>query len=139
MDIDHVCIAVRNIDKTGEHLSRFLGYSAKTRKVTNTRQKVVVQFYQKPGSIDIKLIEPSSKDSPLIPFLKKGEGLHHLGMKVDKVDKALNELSDLGAIINTQPEPGEAFDDEQIAFTYLGGGLNIEIFDTDKRRDLLTS
>ena len=69
--------------------------------------------------------------------MKKGEGLHHLGFQVDSVTTALDDLAGLGAIINTQAEPGEAFDDESIAFTYLGGGLNIEIFDTDKRRGLL--
>ena len=68
MKLDHVCIAVRSIDKTGAHLEKFLGYSAKTEKVTNTRQKVVVCFFSKAGSIDIKLIEPGGADSPLIPF-----------------------------------------------------------------------
>ena len=137
MDLDHICIAVRNIDKTAAHLEKFLGYSAKTEKVINTRQKVVVQFFIKQGSLDIKLIQASDLDSPLIDFIKKGEGLHHLGFKVEQVESALNEFKQLGAIINTEAEPGEAFDDELIAFTYLGRGLNIEMFDTEKRRSLL--
>ncbi len=139
MNLDHVCIAVKKIDRTAEHLSKFLGYSAKTEKVENTRQQVVVQFFAKKGSMDIKLIEPASMKSPLVTFLKKGEGIHHLGFKVDNVNESLNDFSSLGAIINTEPQPGEAFDDELIAFTYLGHGLNVELFDTDKRRNLLTS
>lgn len=137
MDLDHIGIAVKNIDKTAQHLSRFLGYEAKTSKVTNTRQKVVVQFFAKQGSLDIKLIAPSELDSPLVAFIKKGEGLHHLGFKAEQVASTLSELEQLGAIINTQAEPGEAFDDELIGFSYLGRGLNIEIIDTDKRRNSL--
>ena len=38
-----------------------------------------------PGSIDIKLIEPSGESSPLWQFLKRGEGLHHLCFRTDDV------------------------------------------------------
>jgi methylmalonyl-CoA/ethylmalonyl-CoA epimerase len=31
----------------------------------------------------------------------------------------------------TPPEPGEAFEDEDIAFVFAGGGLNIELIATD--------
>jgi methylmalonyl-CoA/ethylmalonyl-CoA epimerase len=137
MDLDHICIAVKNIDKTAQHLQKFIGYCAQTSKVINSRQKVVVQFFRKQGSLDLKLIEPSEPSSPLMAFIKKGEGLHHLGFKVEQVEAALTELKQLGAIINTQAEPGEAFDDELIGFSYLGRGLNIEIIDTDKRRNRL--
>ncbi len=137
MDLDHICIAVRNISKTAQHLQKFLGYRAKTAKVTNSRQKVFVQFFSKQGSLDLKLIEPSEASSPLVVFIKKGEGLHHLGFKVEQVETTLSQFKQLGAIINTQAEPGEAFEDELIGFSYLGRGLNIELIDTDKRRNLL--
>jgi methylmalonyl-CoA/ethylmalonyl-CoA epimerase len=35
--------------------------------------------------------------------------------------------------ILTPPQPGEAFEDEKIAFVYAGDGLSIELIDTDKR------
>ena len=100
----------------------------------NTRQEVVVQFLQKRGSIDIKLIEPSNPQSPLIEFLKKGGGLHHVCFKAENGQQAIQELIDGGARLIAEPEPGEAFDDHLIAFLYLGFGLNIEVIDTDSRR-----
>lgn len=137
MRIDHVCVAVRSIDKAVPRLCQLLGFSPKTSKVTNTRQKVNVQFLQRPGSIDVKLIEPSGEASPLWQFLKRGEGLHHLCFKVDDVQAQLSELEKLGLRVLAQPAPGEAFDDGLIAFGYAGAGLNVELIDTDRRRNLL--
>lgn len=136
MQIDHVCVAVRSIDKSAPKLCELLGFTVKTGKVTNTRQQVNVQFLQRPGSIDIKLIEPSAEESPLWQFLKRGEGLHHLCFKADDVRSQLAALEKLGLRVLAQPAPGEAFDEELIAFGYAGSGLNIELIDTDKRRDL---
>lgn len=137
MRIDHVCVAVRSIDKSVPRLCQLLGFSAKTGKVTNTRQQVNVLFLQRPGSIDIKLIEPSGEESPLWQFLKRGEGLHHLCFKVDDVRTQLVDLEKLGLRVLAQPAPGEAFDDGLIAFGYAGAGLNVELIDTDRRRNLL--
>ncbi len=137
MELDHICHAVRKIDAASSVLTRFLGYQPKTEKVENTRQQVVVQFFSKPGALDIKLIEPSNRDSPLVAFLKKGEGLHHLGYKVDDVSESLETLKAQGARITAEPQPGEAFDEELIAFAYLGSGLSVELIDTDKRRNLI--
>ena len=114
-----------------------LGYVRKTEKVTNTRQRVHVVFLSKPGSIDIKLIEPSDAESPLWEFMKKGGGLHHLAFKTDDVSAGCEELATRGARVTAAPQPGEAFDDHDIAFLYLGLGLSIELVDTDIRRALI--
>lgn len=134
MNLDHICIAVRNIDKARDRICSLLDFEPRTDKVVNTRQEVVVQFLKKPGSIDIKLIEPSNPESPLIEFLKNGGGLHHICFKAENGQKAIQKLTDGGARLITEPEPGEAFDDNLIAFLYLGFGLNIEVIDTDSRR-----
>ena len=45
------------------------------------------------------------------------------------------ELKDEGFRILAGPEPGEAFNNEDIAFIYATQGLNIELIDTDKRAE----
>ncbi len=133
-DLDHICLAVRSIEKAADKICQYLGYEIKTKKILNTKQDVYVQFLGKPGSIDFKLIMPGSLKSPIISFLKKnGEGLHHVGLKTDNVKKALEEVKKKGAISTLPPEKGEAFCNELIAFAYLGNGLNAEFIDTDKR------
>ncbi len=138
MQIDHVCVAVKSIEKSAPRLCDLLGFTTRTGKVTNTRQQVNVQFLYRPGSIDIKLIEPASEASPLWQFLKRGEGLHHVCFKTTNVTAQLASLEKLGLRVLAQPAPGEAFDDELIAFGYAGAGLNIELIDTDRRRELLS-
>jgi len=137
MKLDHICLAVRKIDAAGIALTKYLGYAAKTEKVENTRQQVIVQFFSKPEELDIKLIEPSNSRSPLVSFLKKGEGLHHLGYRVNDVVGSLEQLKTLGVRVTTPPQAGEAFDEELIAFAYIGSGLNVELIDTDKRRNFI--
>ena len=137
MKLDHICYAVRSIEVTAKILEKYLGYRIRTNKVLNTRQQVYVQFFSKNRSIDIKLIEPADNRSPLINFLKKSEGLHHLGFKTSDVTTEFNSLKSKGVRMTAKPQPGEAFDEELIAFAYLGGGVSIELIDTDKRRDEL--
>jgi methylmalonyl-CoA/ethylmalonyl-CoA epimerase len=132
--LDHVCLAVRRIAPARAMLERMLGYRARTEPVLNTRQQVVVQFMGKEGSIDIKLIEPANLESPLVEFLKRGGGgLHHLAFRTQSVADAVAELAGKGAKIVAPPQPGEAFSDADIAFAFLGFGLNAELIDTDER------
>jgi len=137
VQLDHVCIAVRSIDSAVAKVATLLGYSVRTERVTNSRQKVNVVFLSKPGSIDIKLIEPATEDSPLWASLRKGEGLHHLCFRTDNTTATLQELAGRGLRILSHPAPGEAFNDHLIAFGYAGCGLNIEVIDTDERRGAL--
>lgn len=134
MDLDHICIAVRKIDPARKKLCSMLGYTVRTEKITNTRQEVIVQFLHKLGSIDLKLIEPSGPTSPLIEFVKRGGGLHHLCFRAEDGKTSIQKLTGSGARLTTKPEPGEAFNDHLISFLYLGFGLNIEVIDTDERR-----
>ena len=138
--LDHVCLAVRKIAPARQLLERVLGYRPRTEPVENTRQQVNVQFMSKAGSIDIKLIEPSTPTSPLIDFIKKsGGGLHHLAFHTHSVEAPAGDLEQKGCRIVAAPAPGEAFDEALIAFAFLGAGLNIELIDTDQRRAELTS
>lgn len=137
MQIDHICIAVRSIDAAVAKLCPMFGYTQRTGKVTNTRQKVNVVFMRRKGSLDLKLIEPSGEDSTLWQFLRKGEGLHHVCFLADDTTRGLQELQEHGLRVLSPPAPGEAFDDGLIAFGYAGFGLNVEVIDTNVRRDEL--
>jgi len=138
MHIDHLAIAVRDVEQAADRLCSMFGYARATTKVTNTRQDVNVLFLRKSGSLELKLIEPASAASPLWEFVRKGGGLHHVCFKVADVAEACTDLSARGARLLASPQPGEAFDDGLIAFLYAGLGLNVEVIATDGRRALLT-
>ena len=69
--------------------------------------------------------------------MKKGGGLHHLCFKCDNLSKKIVELNQMGLRTLIPPEPGEAFENNNIAFIYARQGLNIELIDTDKKAKLL--
>jgi len=133
--LDHLCLAVRRIAPARDMLQRLFGYEVRTDPVENTRQQVIVQFMRKAGTIDIKLIEPSSPQSPLVEFLKgSGGGLHHLAFRTESVAAGIEDLVAKNARVVAKPQPGEAFDDTDIAFLFVGMGLNVELIETDRRR-----
>ena len=133
MILDHVGIAVRSIERSIEHWAEVFGYEQATEVVLNTRQNVRVVFLAKPGSMQVKLIEPTDPTSPVHAFTQRGGGLHHLCFRCDSVDAEVARLVALGLRVLAPPEPGEAFDNEMIAFVYAGDGLNVELIDTVRR------
>jgi len=141
MIIDHLGLVVRSIEKGIDHWEKVFGYKQMTEIVLNTRQKVKVVFLEKENSLTVKLIEPSDETSTIYAFAQKcgGGGLHHLCFKCDELDEEIANLRDKGLRLITSPQPGEAFDNEKIAFIYAQQGLNIELIDTDKKARIIDS
>jgi methylmalonyl-CoA/ethylmalonyl-CoA epimerase len=137
MVIDHIGIAVQSIEEGLAHWKNVFGYEQMTRVVENRMQKVNVVFLRKAHSIDVKLIESTDTTSVIFGFTRKGGGLHHLCFKCGNLDGELERLAGLGLRVLTGPQPGEAFENERIAFVYAKQGLNIELIDTEKRRGIL--
>jgi methylmalonyl-CoA/ethylmalonyl-CoA epimerase len=131
MVIDHIGIVVKNLEKGIEKWSALFGYNKMTEIVVNTRQKVKIVFLTKKDSLMIKLIEPTDETSPIYVFAKKGGGLHHLCFKCEEINKGVDYFKEKGLRILADPQPGEAFESNNIAFVYAGDGLNIELIDTD--------
>lgn len=137
MIIDHIGIVVRSIEQAIDLWRRAFGYEPLTLPVINTRQKVRVVFLKKSGSPTIKLVEPTDPSSPVQTFSARGGGLHHLCFQCEDLDHELNRLQQDGARILAAPQPAEGFDNERIAFAYIGQGLNVELIETGKKTGLL--
>ncbi len=133
MIIDHIGLVVKSIEKGIEHWEKVFGYKKMTDIVINSRQKVRVVFLCKKNSLTVKLIQPVDDSSPVHKFALKGGGLHHLCFKCKDMDKELERLSGKGLRILTPPQPGEAFENENIAFVFAKHGLNIELIETDRK------
>jgi methylmalonyl-CoA/ethylmalonyl-CoA epimerase len=139
MVIDHIGIVVQRIEDGIKQWTSLFGYSQLTERVTNARQKVRVVFLVKKDSCMVKLIEPADENSPIYKFAKKGGGLHHICFKCDNIDAAVKHFRNLGMHVLAEPQPGEAFDNEKIAFIYAKQGLNIELIDTEKKAKLINT
>ncbi len=136
MRIDHICFAVKNLEEAIEYWERVFGYRQMTQIVVNSLQKVKVTFIQKDDSVLIKLIEPLESNQSLLNFVSRGGGFHHLCFKCDDLEKQITELTGKGLLTLVSPQPGEAFNNHNIAFLLARYGLNIELIDTDEKAGL---
>ncbi len=125
--LDHVGIQVRELASAIELFGQLFGYAQATDPVVNTRHQVEVVFLEKPGSMPLKLFQAVDGERNEPPRI------HHLAFRVSDLDAALRHFVSRGARVLHAPAPGEAFDDEPIAFLHVGG-FNIELISTDKRR-----
>lgn len=137
MIIDHICFAVSNLNDGIAYWERVFGYKQMTRIIANSRQKVKVAFLRKPDSIIVKLIEPLESNQSLDNFVKRGGGFHHICFKCTNIDEKLEELTEKGLITLVRPQPGEAFNDHNIAFLLAKNGINIELIDTNEKAGML--
>ena len=85
----------------------------------------------------IKLLEPTGADSPVFEFSRKGGGLHHLCFRCEEMKPTIDCLTDSGARLIVPPQPGEAFNNHDIAFLWVENNLNIELIDTTVKTGLV--
>lgn len=137
MKIDHICFAVKNICEGISYWESVFGYRQMTEVVQNSLQKVNVVFLSKDDSVLVKLIEPLEDNLSLVNFVNRGGGFHHLCFRVEDMRGQIKELKDKGLITLVPPQPGEAFNNHDIAFLLAKYGLNIEVIDTDEKAGLL--
>ena len=139
MVVDHLGLVVKSIEQGIEYWEKVFGYKQMTEVVINTRQKVKVVFLVKENSLLIKLIEPTDETSPVYKFAMKGGGLHHLAFRCKEITEEITRLKSLGLRVITNPQPGEAFENNQIAFLLGNQALNIELIDTTRKAKKIIS
>jgi methylmalonyl-CoA/ethylmalonyl-CoA epimerase len=137
MKIDHICFAVKNLNDGIAYWDHVFGYKQMTEVVENSLQKVKVTFLKKDESITVKLIEPLESNQSIQNFVNRGGGFHHLCFKCSDIDEKIDELTGKGLLKLVPPQPGEAFNNHNIAFLLARYGLNIELIDTDEKAGLL--
>ncbi len=138
MIIDHIGIQVNSIEEGIKNWENIYGYKQMTEVVINSRQAVKVVFMEKENSVLVKLFEPLDKKAPGSSPLQR-EGLHHLCFKCDTLNTEIDRLKQSGLRVVARPQPGEAFENENIAFLYGKQGLNIELIETDKKARRISS
>lgn len=103
--IDHLGIAVRSLEEALRFYEDLLGMRASWRG-TVPQEKVNVAMLRA-GGPRIELLEPTQPDSVIGRFLeKRGEGLHHVALRVPDLGAAVARLEAAGARLLNQPRPG---------------------------------
>lgn len=114
--IEHIGIAVKDLQKSNELFSKLFGKDHyKIEKVES--EHVATSFFML-GDTKIELLEASSPDSAISKFIeKKGEGIHHIAYAVDDVVEEMKRLESEGfELLNKEPKKGA--DNKLICFLH---------------------
>ncbi|MEM2368469.1 MAG: methylmalonyl-CoA epimerase [Candidatus Bathyarchaeia archaeon] len=115
--MDHVGVAVKNLDEAISVYRDILGFNLLGVHVL-TERKVKVAFLSAGGETQIELLEPLGSDSPVAKFLEsRGEGIHHIAVKVDDIERALEELKGKGVML-VDEKPRTGAEGKKIAFVH---------------------
>jgi methylmalonyl-CoA/ethylmalonyl-CoA epimerase len=106
LQIDHIGIAVKNLDLSEDLFSKLLNIKPYKRE-TVASENVTTSFF-KTGETKIELLESTSEASAIAKFIeKKGEGLHHIAYEVENIETEMQRLSNEGFILlNETPKIG---------------------------------
>ncbi|MEE8472804.1 MAG: methylmalonyl-CoA epimerase [Dehalococcoidia bacterium] len=104
--VDHLGVAVKSIEEALGLYRDALGLHVE--KVQEQPSDGVKVCFLPVGDSEIELLEPLSDEGPLAKFLEnKGEGIHHICLEVDDIDRELKDLEAKGVqLIDKVSRPG---------------------------------
>jgi len=127
-DLNHTCMAVRNIEKTLALYRRIFGLGeTEIEEVTDQGVRVAIVSV---GGTQLEFIEPTDPGGAIARFIeRRGEGLHHICFEVEDLQGTLDRLDSNDVdLIDKSPRKGLA---GMVAFIHprSTGGTLIELVD----------
>ena len=125
--IEHIGIAVRDIDKSNEVFKALFGKPHY--KIEEVLSEGVKTSFFEVGPNKIELLEAQNEQSPIAKFIeKKGEGIHHIAFAVSDICKEMERLEKEGfKLLSKEPKIGA--DNKLVAFVHpkSSNGVLVEL------------
>jgi methylmalonyl-CoA/ethylmalonyl-CoA epimerase len=130
--LHHIGYVVDSIEQKVQSFSDALQSEWDGHVVHDPNQHVRVTFLQSKNPVDplFELVEPAGEKSPVLSFLRKGGGLHHICYVVDSLESALAQCRSRGMLVVRTPVPAAAFGGRRIAWVYTRDRLLIEYLES---------
>jgi len=105
-EIDHVAIAVRDLEAAVDYYRATYGVDVEHREVVE--RDGVEEALLRVADSYVQLLTPTRDDSPVAKWMeKRGEGIHHIGYRVADCAVALDRVKAQGhQVIDDAPRPG---------------------------------
>jgi len=112
--LEHIGIAVKDIEQAIHSYSRLLNTSCYKTEVVESQQVTTAYFKLKEQKIE--LLAATSPQSVIARFIEKsGEGLHHIAFEVEDIDAEMVRLEKEG-FTPLQKNPLKGADNKWVAF-----------------------
>ena len=107
MKIDHIAIAVNNVEESAKVYQQALGVdNVKFETVESEGVKIAIIELEN-GRIE--LMQPTNDSSSIKKFLdKKGQGLHHMALETDDIEDEVDRMEGCGIQFLGKIRPGSA-------------------------------
>ena len=130
MKVEHIGIAVKNLEASNELFKTLLGKSHyKIEEVAS--ESVKTSFFQT-GESKIELLEASDPNSAIAKFIaKRGEGIHHIAFEVEDIHAEMKRMESEGfRLLNKAPKRGA--DNKLVCFIHpkSANGVLVELCQT---------
>ncbi len=130
--IDHVAVAVEDVDGAIAKYKEVLGLEPTVREVVESQKTEAVLLDIAGRETSIELIAPRGNEG-LAKFLqKRGPGIHHIAVEVEGIEQALATLKALGIpLVDETPRKGAR--GHKVAFLHpkATGGVLVELVEPD--------
>lgn len=94
-NLDHIGIAIKDINVAAKLYETLLGI--KVGEIIEIPDQGIKSAYIPIPGVGIELLQPTDPNGGIQKFIdKKGEGFHHLAVKVPNIDAVMKELADNG-------------------------------------------
>lgn len=127
IQIDHIGIAVKSIEESLKFWEKTM--NIKCQGIEEVIDQKVKTAFLPLGDSELELLEATSPESPVAKFIeKKGEGIHHIAIRVENLEETLSELKEKGVrLIDEKPRCGAG--GAKIAFLHpkATGGILLEL------------
>jgi methylmalonyl-CoA/ethylmalonyl-CoA epimerase len=95
MKIDHIAIAVNNVESAAKEYQQALGVDNVEFETVESEGVKIAIITLDNGRIE--LMEPTNDSSPIKKFLeKRGEGLHHMALETDNIEDEVKRMQGCG-------------------------------------------
>ncbi len=105
--INHVCIAVLNIEETLAFYENLFGVT-RSGEIETIEDQGVKAALVRVGASQLEFIQPIDNENGVAKFIeRRGEGVHHICFEVDNLESKLNDLDLAGVqLIDKEPRDG---------------------------------
>lgn len=116
MRIDHIAIAVSSMDEALGTFREVWGMEPESTE--HVASDKITEAMLPLGETYLQLLEPSDDSSTVARYIeRRGEGLHHVAIRVDDIDATLDRLRAAGAQL-IDPEPRTGGGGHRVAFVH---------------------
>ncbi len=133
--LEHIGIAVRNLDEAEKRFARLLGTPPYKRETVESEQ-VTTSFFLT-GDSKIELLASTQPGGVIDRFIEKhGEGIHHIALATDDIEAEIRRLKAEGfELVNDRPKKGA--DNKLVIFVHprSTGGILVEYCQEIKEED----